>query len=257
MLSIMKLFVSVIVCNIIFLFSLSGFCAEPDTLSILDTVNYSLGELPEPWKHILPPKHYAYTNFSIVRSINGNYLHAISSGTASRLELDVNDIDISSYPFMEWSWKVDEFPETEWEMNKSDDDFAVRIELIYDYKGGKKNILNIIRKGLLTSIFKRYPPELIISYVWSDNVPFDKPYQSPESKRMIIIPIESDIGLVGRWLQERRNIKADLDKFKNGKNLVLKKIRIRSDTDNTGTVAESGIKKIYLMADKAEEEKDK
>ena len=242
-----------ILCLFFILFTYNAFGAEPDTLWIIDVSENFQGELPSSWKHILPKKHRAYTNYSIEQDIEGPYLRALSGATASWLELELKDIDISKYQTMEWVWKVVQFPETEWEMNPSHDDFAIRIELIYDYKGGKKNILNFVRKGLITSIFKRYPPELLVSYVWSLNVPVNKPYQSLHSKRMMIIPIESDVVLQGRWVNEKRNIKDDLDFLKGKKSsLVLTKIRIRSDTDNLPSIAESGIKRIYLTIEKPE-----
>ena len=227
-----------------------SFGDEPDTLRIFDASTVPLGELIAPWKHILPKKQKAYTNFSVVRSAEGPYLRAISSNTSSWLEIDVDNIDIEHYSTMEWMWKVDRFPESEWEMNPAEDDFAIRIELVYDFKGGAKNILNIIRKGLFTSILKKYPPELIVSYVWSLNVPFDKQYVSPENKRMIIIPIESDTALKGRWIREKRRLRENHDTFKGTTNpLFLKKIRIRSDTEDLPSIAESGLKYIYLIAE--------
>ena len=249
----MRLQRTYIVCFFILLFSHKIFGAEPDTLRIIDIPNNLRGELPSNWKHILPKKNRAYTNYSIEQSSTGPYLRALSSATSSWLEINMNDLDVAEYQIMEWVWQVNQFPETEWEMDRSDDDFAIRIEFVYDFKGGKKNILNILRKGLFTSIFKRYPPELIVSYVWSLNVPVEKPYQSPHSKRMKIIPIESDVAMQGRWVKEKRNILDDLVLFKREKTpLVLKKIRIRSDTENVPTIAESGIKYIYLIGGEEE-----
>ena len=149
---------------------------------------------------------------------------------------------------------VNQFPETEWENDKDNDDFAIRIELVYDYKGGKKNILNIIRKGIFRSIFRRYPPELIISYVWSLNVPPEESYQSPNDRRTMIVPIESDVAMQGRWVHETRNILNDLVSFHGEKTpLDLKKIRIRADTESVPTIAESGVQFIYLIPDKSEQ----
>ena len=85
-------------------------------------------------------------------------------------------------------------------------------------------------------------------------MPAGKPYQSPRSKRMMIVPVESDVALQGRWVHERRNIREDLHSFKGKKSLLaLKKIRIRSDTDDVPTIAESGIRYIYLVSVKDEE----
>jgi len=226
--------------------------AEPDTLKIFCPPGDGSTGIPSQWKHVLPKKNRASTNYSIERLNGEPYLRAVSSATDSWLELDVGDIDVSEYRIMEWMWMVNQFPETEWEMSKENDDFAIRIELLYDYKGGKKNILNIVRKGLLKSVFMGYPPELIVDYVWSLNVPPEKAYWSPSAKNTMVVPIESDVAMQGRWVRERRNIRDDLVSFNGEKTtLVLKRIRIRSDTESVPSIAESGLKYIYLIPETA------
>ena len=243
---------TVLILSLCICFSHQAFGSEPDTLKIIDLTNGPLGAPPEEWEHILPNNHRIYTNYSVERSIDGPFLLARSNSTGSWLELNIENIDITHYITMEWRWKVDKFPDVGWEQEPSFDDFALRIELVYDFKGSYKNILNILRKGLFTSIFKRYPPELIISYVWSINVPSYKPYASPHSSRTMVIPIESNNIIKNRWIKEKRNIKKDLDLLSEGKKLVLKKIRICSDTDNSSSIAESGLKYIYLIAENPE-----
>jgi hypothetical protein len=159
----------------------------------------------------------------------------------------MGNLDVSRHPFLEWQWKVDIFPEVEFEKNVSYDDFALRIELVYDYRGSYKNIINILKKGVITSILHRYPPDLIVSYVWSVNVPTDKAYVSPGSKRTTIIPIQSNNVIKSRWIKEKRDIRKDLAILGRRNDIVLKKIRIRADTDNSSTMAESGLKYIYLV----------
>lgn len=233
-------------------FSHQIYGSEPDTLRIIDINRESLGEPPEEWEHILPKKYRVYTNYSVERSIDGPYLRARSNSTASWLEINLDNIDVTKYNVMVWQWKVDKFPDVGWEQEASNNDFALRIELVYDFKGSYKNPLNIIRKGLLTSIFKRYPPELIISYVWAVNVPPGKPYVSPNSNRTIVIPVESSEYIKSRWIKERWDIGKDLKDIYKDHDLVLKKIRIRSDTEDSSSITESGLKYIYLIAEDPE-----
>jgi len=220
----------------------------PDTLRIMEITEQSGFELPSGWTHILPKKQRAYTNYTIETDNKGPFLRAMSSGTSSWLEYDMHDTDVAEYPIMEWSWMVNQFPAVEWEMNKSQEDFAIRVELVYDRKGSAKNILNIIRKGLIVSIFKGYPPEQVVSYVWALNVPANKPFKSLHAYKTMILPIESDVAMQGLWVEEQRNIRKDLEDLQ-GKDtkLVLKKIRILSDTETLPSVAESGMKFIRLI----------
>ena len=229
------------------------FGSEPDTLKIFDVSLTPAGVIPEKWEHILPRRHRLYTNYSVERSIDGRYLRARSNSTGSWLELKLDTVDVTKYNIMVWQWKVDRFPDVEWEQESSHDDFALRIELVYDFKGDAKNPLNIIRKGLIKSIFQLYPPEIIISYVWSINVPSGKPYPSPNSDRTMVIPVESSEYIKGRWMKEKINIKNDLELLYKDRKLYLKKIRIRADTENSSSITESGLRYIYLIAEDSED----
>ncbi|MFC1485965.1 DUF3047 domain-containing protein [Candidatus Latescibacterota bacterium] len=226
---------------------LSPAAAQPDTLFVFDAARETPGEQPEGWVQVIPDDQYAYTTYNIERSIDGNYLRARSAASGSWLERDIGEIDIRDWRILTWEWKVDHFPDVQWERNPGHDDFAYRIELVCDFKGTWINPLNIIRKGLITTIFRGYPPQRTISYVWSVNVPSLVPYDSLSEHHYTIIPIESTNILAGRWLRERVDILPDLAKLEPGRTLMLKKIRLRVDTDNTGSMAESGLKYLYLI----------
>jgi len=240
---------NIILPSIVFLlfYSSTLFADIPDTLFVTDLSRDAVGELPKGWEHVVPPKQYSPTSYTIEYTGTGPFIHTSSNSTESWIEKNLNDIDVSDFPFLEWDWMVNIFPQLEWERNKKNDDFAIRIELVFDYKGGKTP-LNILRKGLITSLFKHYPPEMIISYVWAVNVPVDEGYISPSSSRMIIIPVESDINAIRRWTHEKRDIQSDLNKYKSVEKLFLKKIRIHTDTENSGTTADSGVKNILFIS---------
>ena len=239
------LFVFILFCRL-----LPTALAQPDTLVVFNADRGTPGTLPEGWKHILPEDQYAYTTYNIERSIDGNYLRARSAAASSWLERDVGQIDIRDWRILTWEWKVDRFPDVQWERNPGFDDFAFRIELVCDFKGTWINPLNIIRKGLITTIFRGYPPQRTLSYVWSVNVPSLVPYDGPSGYHFTVLPVESTSILTGRWLRERIDISQDLAELEPGRTLMLKKIRLRVDTDDTGSMAESGLKYLYLIKEK-------
>ena len=240
---------NIIFLSTLFLFICSSplFADIPDTLFVADLSRDAVGECPKGWERVVPPKQYSSTSYTVEYTGTGPYIHTSSNSTGSWIELSLNDIDINVYPFIEWDWMVNIFPQLEWERSKKNDDFSIRIELVFDYKGGKTP-LNIIKKGLITSLFKHYPPEMIISYVWAVHVPVDEGYISPSSSRMVVIPIESDTFTIRRWIHEKRDILADYNKYKPDEKLFIKNIRIRTDTENSGTTADSGVKNILFIA---------
>lgn len=229
----------------------TAFAAQPDTLKVFDVTDGPEGYPPGEWVNERPDDQLLYTDYTVLRSIDGYYLRARTNGTGSWLEYTFDEgLDITRYPVMTWRWKTDRLPEVEWEKNEEENDFALRIELVYDLPGNKWNPLNMARKGLVRALFKGNPPELITSYVWAANVPAEKPYASPESEKTMIIPVQSTRYMTGRWLIESRNVAEDYEHFRSIHKLVLKKIRIRADTDNSMSISESGLMYIYLVGGK-------
>lgn len=225
-----------------------SFAAAPDSLMVTDISRDTVDQAPKGWTQDLSKDQRIFTNYMVEYMDKGPYIRATSNSAGSWLDKDMGDLDVRKYPIMEWDWMVNTFPEVEWEKKRDSDDFAMRVELIYDYSGGKRSIWNIIRKGLITSLFRGSPPMLTVSYVWSVGVPVGEDYHSPESGKIMIVPVESDANLVRRWVHQRRNIRDDLKRLApEEKNLVLKKIRIRCDTDDSHSKAESGIRNIILI----------
>ncbi len=225
-----------------------AFAVPADTLTVADVSRDTVDETPKGWENVLPPKGRLYTNYLVRYDGEGPYIHAASNGAGSWIERDLGQVDPSRYPVLEWEWKTISFPAVEWERNDKQDDFTIRLELVYDYSGGKWNPLNIMRKGLITSFFRGNPPAAVLSYVWSAEVPVDEPYPSPATSRVTVVPIESGVYMTGRWMHEKRDILADIKRFLPGeRNLTLKKIRIRCDTDDSGSTAQSGIRNIRLI----------
>lgn len=233
------------------LLSLPASAAEPDTLAVTTISRDTVDRTPSGWTEVLPPKARGYSSYTVRYDASGPYIHAAAHSTGSWIERDVGEIDISRHPVIEWDWETIRFPDVQWERNEKQDDFALRIELVFDYRGGKWNILHLLRKGLITTMFGGNPPVRVLSYVWSVEVPAEESYPSPGSDRVTIIPIESGIYMTRRWMHERRDVRADLARLLSGEpHIVLKKIRIRCDTDDSGSSAEGGVRNIRLIGEK-------
>lgn len=222
--------------------------AQPDTIAVTDISRDTAGNIPSGWENVLAKKQRMYTEYTVEYDNNGPYVRAVSRSAGSWIERPLRGIDIRRHAWLEWDWMVSSFPKVEWERNKGEDDFAIRVELVFDYRGNAFNPIYLMRKGLVTYLLRRNPPALVLSYVWAAEVPVDKDYQSPESLTTRVIPLESGIFTVRRWLTERRDIAADVRRAMPGDtNLVLKAIRIRCDADNSGSSAESGVRNIRFV----------
>lgn len=218
-------------------------------VTILDSAAIPTGQLSAPWRHILPETSKSYANYEVREGRDGRFLYMQSGGADSWFERDLGSINPHNYPEMSLTWMVSQIPATEWEANAGQTDFACRIELVYDYTYNSFNPLYIARKGLINRFFRGNPPEMIISYVWSKNLPPNDDFISPEGNNIIIIPLENEMSPQNRWIETKRNIANDFDRLIDSRNIVLKKIRIRCDTGDTGTTASCAIKTLILAAD--------
>ncbi len=162
--------------------------APPDTIRIADISHDSTGKTPAGWENVLGKKQRAYTDYTVEYDNGGPYIRAISRSAGSWIERPLKDIDISRYPFLEWDWMVSSFPKVEWERNKDEDDFAIRVELVFDYRGNALNPLYLMRKGLITYFFRHNPPALVLSSVWGRRGPGRQGLSEPEIHTTRIIP---------------------------------------------------------------------
>jgi hypothetical protein len=221
---------------------------EPDTLYCADISRDAVAETPKEWTNVLAKKQRVYANYTVEYLETGPYIRAESNSAGSWIERDMADIDPAEYPVMQWDWMTEIFPDVSWERNPTEDDFAIRIEIVYGYRGNPWNPLNIMRRGLISSLFRRSTPVLVVSYVWSVGVPVGISYQSPESNPVTVIPVESGTSIIRRWLHESRDINVDLERIMPKElNLGIESIRIRSDSDNSGSRAAAGIKNIRFI----------
>ena len=229
-------------------FPLRSAAAVPDSLLVSDISRDTVDQAPAGWTQDLSKNQRVFTNYMVEYMEKGPYIRAASNSAGSWLEKDMGDLEVRNYPVLEWDWMVVAFPEVEWEKKLESDDFAIRLELIYDYPGGARSIWNMIKKGLITSLFRGNPPMLTVSYVWAVGVPVGEEYYHSASNRIAVVPVESGNTLLRRWVHQQRNIRDDLKRLApEEKNLVLKKIRIRCDTEDSRSKAESGIRNIVLI----------
>ena len=156
-----------------------SFAAVSDSLLVTDIIGDTVDQAPRGWTQDMPKNQRVFTSYMVEYMEKGPFIRATSNSAGSWLEKDMGDLDVRKYPVLEWDWMVAVFPEAGWEKKRENDDFAIRVELLYDYPGGAHSIWNMIRKGLITSLFRGSPPMLIVSYVWAAGVPAGEEYRSP------------------------------------------------------------------------------
>ncbi len=197
----------------------------PFALAQLNITDIAQGGM-EAWKSkdIAAPTRYNVTDYK-----NRPAIQARSDNAASGLVLNKR-IDLLETPYMNWSWLVKQsLPELQ-ETTKQGDDFAARVYVVID--GGMK-----------------FWNTKSISYVWSsspagENV-WDNPFAGANVKMLAARGSESE---TKQWYDEKRNIYQDLidyfgdkgsDKANQKSYRYIDMVAIMTDTDNSGTHAES------------------
>jgi len=120
-------------------------------------------------------------------------LKATAINTASVLYRE-HTIDLSSTPWLEWSWKIESIYNDIDESTKAGDDFPARL-----YVTAKTGALPW--------------QTLAINYVWSSNQAIDSVWANPYTSKSKMVSVQGGDSMVGQWVNQRRNIVEDFKQF--------------------------------------------
>jgi len=159
------------------------------------------------------------TQYSIQSEEQNSYLHAESMQSASALYKKIK-VNIHETSFLNWSWRVDKALPKLNEKDKSGDDYAARIYVVF-----KTGYTPLSAKAL--------------NYVWSSNDVSDTHWPNAYTKKAIMIPLRSNQDEAGTWQHEKINIKEDLMQYIDG-------VAIMTDADNSQGTASASYGDIYF-----------
>ena len=161
--------------------------------------------------------------YSVKANKNDSYLAAYSNDTASGIFYEIR-FNPKQLPMISWKWKVLKFPKkgkltSEGSGWIEQDDYAARLYVIFP-----KLSFNLTKS---------------LEYVWDKSLPVGTIKESPYSKNIKIIIIESGSKNINKWVREKRNIYEDYKKAFGRKPGKVGAIAIMTDTDNTQSTAEA------------------
>ena len=155
-------------------------------------------------------------------------LRATSRQSASALYQRV-EVDLDKTPYLNWHWKVESALGELDEQMKAGDDFAARVYVVVS-----------------PMPFRLKPRSL--NYVWASNTPAGGHWESPYSRNVILVALQSGNALAGRWIQEKRNVREDLKRYFGEDIRYVEGIAIMTDTDNSQSAATAYYGDIYFTA---------
>ncbi len=101
-----------------------------------------------------------------------------------------------------------------------------------------ESFYDAIKFEVIKLFYGEYPPIASLVYVWASHGELGSIVDSPYTSRVKIIVLESGAAKKGRWLSEKRNIRADYRvAFGAGEIPQISGVAIMTDSDNTGDQA--------------------
>ena len=141
-------------------------------------------------------------------------LRAASEGAASGLYRE-RQVDLTETPILEWSWRVENTLGALDERRKDGDDYPPRVYVVFS--GGL--------------FFWR---TRAINYVWSNHQPVGSTWENAYTGNARMVAVESGPERTGRWLEERRNVRADYRRLFGESVERADAVALMTDTDNSG-----------------------
>jgi hypothetical protein len=168
------------------------------------------------------------TSYTTGNNENGNFLKAVSEGTASGLGKEIL-INLNKTPFINITWKVEKDLNGIDEKSKKGHDYAARVF--------------VVKKTGATALSNR-----AINYVFSSNESINDSWSSPFTKKSIDYVLATTKENLNAWVTVKANVKQHFKKLHNLDVDELNGVAIMSDTDNSKMKAISYFQNIYFSS---------
>ncbi len=166
------------------------------------------------------------TTYRLTHFDGRNVLKASSSNAASGLFKKV-EIDLNKTPVIHWSWKVKNTLKSLNEREKSGDDFAARIYIVF-------------------SDGPFFWQTKTLNYVWANQAQTEDHWPNPYTSNAQMFAVRSDNENTGQWHVESRNVLDDIQKTFGKTVTDIEAIAIMTDTDQTGTSTQAWFGDIWF-----------
>ena len=156
-------------------------------------------------------------------------------------------VNLTKTPILCWRWRVTNIITTANISKKSGDDQAARIYLGVDLPRSAIGLGTRVKLALARRRGGNDIPDGAINYVWDNRFAVGTARNNIYTKQAKIIVMQSGGAQKNTWVNERRNLRNDIQKhFKTTKGKVTS-IAISSDTDNTGETVTAAFADLHFV----------
>ena len=157
------------------------------------------------------------TLYETVRQDGRTVLRATSRGTASGLYRRLR-VDLEKTPILNWTWRVDGTLGDVDERTRAGDDYSARVYVI------RTHPVFVWRTRA-------------VNYVWASTRTEGETWPNAYTDSARHVAVRSGDALAGRWVGERRDVRADFRALFGEDVRAIDAVAIMTDTDDTGGAA--------------------
>jgi len=194
------------------------------------------------WKPLYFDKideHSTYT-------IEDNILKAESNKSASGI-IFKKEFNVYKYPVVKWKWKAENIIKKGNALEKSGDDYPIRVYVMFKYDPDKAGFWESTMFGSIKLIYGEYPPQSSLNYIWANRKHKQKIIESPYTDRSMMLVLQSGKKNLDKWVTEEINILKDYKKAFGENPPEIATIGIMADSDNTSEKSKAFIDYIQVF----------
>lgn len=207
--------------------------------------------IPAPWAVQQLDSKVAPTRYAL-RSWDG--VHAIEAHAKKSMALLGRPlaVDLARTPILCWQWRVDAPLATADMTTKAGDDYAARVYVSFAIPPAQMSFATRAKLSIARSIWGDHVPDAALNYVWDNRHPVGTLRDNAYTDRTRMLVLQSGAAAAGRWVRERRDVRADFRRAFGELDGRLTGIAVAADTDNTGEEAHAGFADFRFVAAEAD-----
>lgn len=207
----------------------------------------SSAQIPAPWTLVklnatLSPTQYKLTQWDGVTAIE-----AIAKQSMALMARPLT-IDLTATPVLCWRWRIDAPLKMADMRTKQGDDYAARLYVTFRAPSGALSFGTRTKLALARSLFGDQVPDAALNYVWDNRYPVGTKQANAYTDRAQMVVLRSGAAAAGQWVNERRDIAADVRAAFGAGAWQAAQLAVASDTDNTGESARAGFADLHFVA---------
>jgi Protein of unknown function (DUF3047) len=142
-------------------------------------------------------------------------------------------VDVLQTPVACWAWRTEQRLLKADMLTKQGDDFAARLYVSVSLPSTALSLATRAKLAIARNLFGQQVPDAAISYVWDNRYPIGQQALNAYTDRVMMIALQNHETALSRWVEQRRDVLADLQASFGAVPLQVSLVGWATDTDNT------------------------